>query len=436
MTTMTQAKSNPLRDIFALANFRLWFAGQTTSLLGDQFHNIAAPWLVLALTNDPIALGTVLALGGIPRAILLLVGGAITDRFSPRGIMLLSDGLRLLLTALLAILTFTGLINLWMLYGFTLAFGIISAFFYPASGSILPTLVDKEKLQPANALSQGTMQLVVFFGPALAGVIIAALSASTGDKLIGVAFAFGVDALTFLVSVITLWLMIVPKVVQSAHAAVENMWVSIRAGLRFAWDDALLRLFFIIVTVINFFFLGPIVVGIPVLANQRLPEGAAAFGIIMSAYGGGNLIGIIVSGAVKQKRGLNWIAAGVVTSFGIGLALLGVLNNTWLSAILLFVLGIGNGYISIILVTFLQRRTPPNMLGRMMSLVMLSNVGLGPISQAAAGAISKISLEVLFIGAGACIVITGIWSAMQPALKLMDEQFASAQAQAVGDIVE
>src|SRR5512142_2602564 len=120
--TAPKSSSNPLREIFALPNFRLWFAGQTTSLLGDQFHGIAAPWLVLTLTNDPVALGTVLALGGIPRAILLLVGGAITDRFSPRGIMLWSDVLRLLLTTFLAVLTFTGLINLWMLYGFTLAF--------------------------------------------------------------------------------------------------------------------------------------------------------------------------------------------------------------------------------------------------------------------------------------------------------------------------
>src|SRR5512140_84032 len=119
-------RSGSVRALLALGNFRLWFSGQATSLLGDQFHGIAAPWLVLVLTNDPIALGTVLALGGIPRAILLLVGGAITDRFSQRAIMLASDILRLLLTTLLAILTFTGLINLWMLYGFTLAFGIIS----------------------------------------------------------------------------------------------------------------------------------------------------------------------------------------------------------------------------------------------------------------------------------------------------------------------
>src|SRR5512140_50088 len=128
-------RSGSVRALLALGNFRLWFSGQATSLLGDQFHAIAAPWLVLTLTNDPIALGTVLALGGVPRALLLLLGGAITDRFTPRAIMLTSDALRLVLTAGLFALTWTGAIQLWMLYGFALFFGIISAFFYPASGA-------------------------------------------------------------------------------------------------------------------------------------------------------------------------------------------------------------------------------------------------------------------------------------------------------------
>ncbi len=427
MTALSKPNSSPLKELFASANFRLWFAGQTTSLLGDQFHNIAAPWLVLTLTNDPIALGTVLALGGVPRAILILVGGAITDRFSPRGIMLASDLLRLVLTALLAVLTFTGAINLWMLYGFALAFGIISAFFYPASGAMLPSLVDREKLQPANAFAQGSIQLVNFLGPALAGAVIAALSLSTGSKLVGVAFAFGVDAFTFLVSVVTLWWLQMPRVLKTAQAAMDSVWASIKAGFKFMWNDPLLRLFMVIITILNFLFGGPIVVGIPVLANQRLPEGAAAFGIIVAGYGGGNLLGIILSGAIKQTRRLNWTTAGIFGAFGVGLGLLAVLNNMWLSAALLFVLGIGNGYISIILITFLQRRTPAHMLGRMMSLVMLANVGLGPVSQAVSGAVSKISLEALFFGAGALILLTALWSTLQPALKMMDQEMLPTQ---------
>src|SRR5512135_2117593 len=94
-------------------NFRLLWIGQGTSLLGDQFFMIALPWLVLKLTDDPVALGTILALIGVPRAIFMLVGGAFADRYSPRTIMLLSDMLRLALTLLLGVMVLTGWLQLW-----------------------------------------------------------------------------------------------------------------------------------------------------------------------------------------------------------------------------------------------------------------------------------------------------------------------------------
>lgn len=109
-------------------NFRLLWIGQGTSLLGDEFFMIALPWLVLKLTDDPMALGTILAMIGIPRAIFMLVGGAVADKYSPRRIMLASDTLRLVLTALLAVLILSGSLQLWMLYVLALLFGTISGF--------------------------------------------------------------------------------------------------------------------------------------------------------------------------------------------------------------------------------------------------------------------------------------------------------------------
>src|SRR5512135_851529 len=96
-----QAARNPMLRVLGLRDFRLLFGGATTSLLGDQFALVATPWLVLELTGDPLALGIVLALEGVPRAVFMLVGGAITDRFSPRLIMLISDVIRLVLTGLM-----------------------------------------------------------------------------------------------------------------------------------------------------------------------------------------------------------------------------------------------------------------------------------------------------------------------------------------------
>ncbi len=271
---------NPIAPVLRNRNFRLLWIGQGTSLLGDQFSMIAMPWLVLQLTHDPLALGTVLALGGIPEAVLALVGGAFTDRFSARTIMLLSDGIRLLLSILLAALTFTGSIQLWMLYAFALLYGTVAGMFYPASGAMIPMLVERDKLQAANSVWQGTMQLTMLIGPALAGSFIAAFGNTSAN---GIAFAFACDALSFLVSVVTLWLLIVPRLDKGAADANASVIAAIKAGLSFAWHDPLLRLLFTVIIANNLILGGTWSVGIPVLADSRLSGGAAAFGLVWAA---------------------------------------------------------------------------------------------------------------------------------------------------------
>lgn len=124
-------------DLLKRRNFRLFWIGQGISLLGDHCYLIALPWLVLRLTGDKLAMGMVLGIGGVPRALLMLLGGAVTDRFSPREVMLVSDVLRLVVVALLALLVITTAVQLWMLYLFALLFGVADAFFFPAVGAIV-----------------------------------------------------------------------------------------------------------------------------------------------------------------------------------------------------------------------------------------------------------------------------------------------------------
>src|SRR5262245_2571363 len=116
----TSSPTNPMARVMSLRNFRLLFTGGFISLLGDHFALIATPWLVLQLTKDPLLLGTVLALEGIPRAAFILFGGAITDRFSPRRVMLVANVIRFVLTALMALVVFTGAVQVWMIYAFSL----------------------------------------------------------------------------------------------------------------------------------------------------------------------------------------------------------------------------------------------------------------------------------------------------------------------------
>ena len=140
-------------------------------------------------------------------------------------------------------------------------------------------------------------------------------------------------------------------------------------------------------------------IGIPVLASERLPEGATAFGLLISAFAGGNFFGYLFAGSLGRPDAsrMCWIMILLFAWFGVVIGSLGVITSTWIDFGLLFLLGLGNGFIAVLLMTWMQTRTPREMLGRMMALLMLSSTGLMPISQAIAGAISKWNLTMLFV---------------------------------------
>ena len=410
--------------VMSLRDFRLLFAGATTSLLGDQFALIATPWLVLQLTGDPLALGIVLALEGVPRAVFMLLGGAITDRISPRLVMLTSDIIRFILTLLMAFVIFTGTIQVWMLYAFGLGFGLVAGFAIPAGNSIVPMLVEEQDLQAGNSIMMGVAQLVGFIGPTVAGILIGGYSSSS----LGIGLAFAIDAVSFTVSAVCLWLMHGGKRLSSGNASQkESVWAAILVGMKYLWDDKALRVMFLIITAMNFLFTGPLLVGIPVLANQRLPEGAVAFGLLMSAYAGGNLVGYLLAGSLPRAKGkaMSIFLVSLLAAFGVVIGLFGFIRSTWVDFGLILILGVGNGYIAILLFTWMQTRTPKDMLGRMMSMVMLSSTGLVPISQAISGAVSKWSLTFLFAIAGVLVLLVTTWAAFQPGLKAFSESLTA-----------
>jgi MFS family permease len=175
---------------------------------------------------------------------------------------------------------------------------------------------------------------------------------------------------------------------------------------------------------VNFLFTGPLLVGIPVLADQRLPEGARAFGFLMSAYAGGNLGGYLLGGMLPKPggRSLSVFLIALLLSFGFVLTGLGWIRLTWLDFALILVLGIGNGYIALVMFTWIQQRTPREMLGRVMSMVMLANMGLVPLSQALSGAVSRWNLTGLFVLSGVLLMLTAVWAARQPALKSLSHE--------------
>ncbi len=421
----TTATKNPVLRVMLLSDFRLLLCGAATSLVGDQFAFIATPWLILQLTGDPLALGIVLALEGFPRAIFMLVGGAITDRLSPRLIMIAADAVRFVLTALMAYVVFAGNVQMWMLYAFGLGFGLVSGFAIPAENSIVPVLVKQEDLQGGNSLMMGLTQLVQFVGPTIAGLVIGRYAQS----LFGIGLAFGLDAFSFAISAVCLWLIRgVPAPARAEGGEPhESVWASILTGVKYVWDDQTLRLLFAVMLAVNFLVIGPLLVGIPVLADQRLPEGALAFGLLMSAYAGGNLGGYIAAGMLPRPSGsvLRAVLIALLVAFGFVIAALAFIQHTWVGFVMLLLMGLANGYAGILLITWMQLQTRRDMLGRMMSLLMFGSTGLVPVSQAISGALSKWNLTALLVAAGTLDVLVALWTAFQPGLKALSERMVT-----------
>ncbi len=427
-TTSTIDTSGPsVRDVFRLRNFKLLWLGEAVSLIGDQFYLIALPWLVLQMTGDALAVGTILALAGIPRAIFMLVGGALTDRFSPRTIMLVSNILRLGLVSLLAGLIIGGIIQLWMLYIFALLFGLADAFFYPAQSSIVPQIVAEKDLQTGNAIVQGTAQLSLFLGPVLAGGMIALFAgrATETASLRGIGLALGVDALTFLMSAVTLWFIKLPRPSTDKKAAQsESVLSAIKEGLIYVWRDETLRMFFLVVAAISTLLSGVFAVGIPVLVNARFMEGAVALGLIMSAFGAGSLLGTGLAGLLpKPPQGhLGTILLLGTAVMGLALISFAFVHSLPLAILTSLVNGIADGYVVIMFITWLQIRTPKAMLGRTMSLLMFASVGLAPVATAVTGALLDLNLTTVFLGAGILLLGIVLLALSNPTVRAMSAQ--------------
>lgn len=399
----------PLRG----GDFRMVWLGETVSMLGDQFYLIALPWLALELTGSSLALGLVLMAAAIPRAGLMLVGGAMSDRFDPRSIMIASSATRAILVAALAALVWTDGLQLWHLYVLGAGFGAADAFFQPAALALVPRLVGKDQLEASNALVMGSMALTGMVGPAAAGVIIAAA---------GTALGFGIDAATFAFAVVTLLLIRRPtRATPDGDEAPTggNAFRSILDGLRYANADVQMRTVLLAVTVINLAVVGPFFVGLPALVDS-FHSGPMAYGIVLSSWGGAALVGALLAGSLGERARMSTVVPTTAFAMAGALVLIGLAPNVWTTALAAAPLGAAVGVLQVSGMAWLQRRSEPAFLGRVMSLVMFAIMGLTPISYALAGAIAEIGLPVLFVGAGASVLLLAVSTAITPVWREAD----------------
>ncbi len=381
----TVLRSGPFRN--------LWLA-TTLSLFGDFFSYIAIAWLVLQLTGSSILLGSVLVVQALPRAVLMMVGGALADRLTPRLTMLGSMALRAAFVAPLAVLVLTGRVQMWQVYGIAFVFGVVDAFFMPARQSILPRVVADRDLEAGNAVLNVTAQASVILGPVLGGLIVQAL---------GTGWAFAADAASFAIGLV--FVLLLPTVSASTAAVGPRMAAGglsgqIMDGLRYAWSDVGIRVMLIVIAVIDFAANGALGVGLPTMAHGKFAAGASGLGILFGAWGIGATAGALGSGFVAPPKRFGWMIVFIAAWLGILVGGVGLVPSLVPAAALMGIAGIGTGVVNTYGVSWLQRRTDPAMQGRVMSIVMLASMGLTPVSYAVSGPIAQVNPTLLFVLAG------------------------------------
>jgi len=382
-------------------NFVMWWLGSTISLFGDQFYVVALPWVVLQLTGSGIAMGTVAMCAGIPRAVLMLMGGAVTDRTSPRKLLMLTASARTVLVAAIGVLLWYSDLHLWHLYLLAIGFGIADAFALPSASAMMRNVVKLEQLPAANSIWQSSALLTSVAGPAPAGAIM---------KAFGAAWAFFLDAISFLFVIGALW-----KLPDSPPArpvaAKPSIWKSIGEGLAYVGKDIALRTLLLLTAVMNFCLSGPLQIGLAYMAKQRFSS-PVSFGFWVSSVAAGTLLGMLLAGVIKSKqRGV--LLMTVTTALGAGTVGMGFLPGLWPVAALLLAMGLLNGYVTVQIQAWFQQRVDRAVLGRVVSLVSLSAFGLMPLSMGLAGVAVEWGTRWMFVISGVALMLVSTFGLAQ-----------------------
>ncbi|HYZ80853.1 MAG TPA: MFS transporter, partial [Solirubrobacteraceae bacterium] len=363
-------------------DYRLLAGGMSVSLLGDGLFLVALAWQVYALSNAPTALATVGIAMTIPTIVCLLIGGAVSDRYDRRMVMLCADAVRALGLVALAILSVTGQLRLWELMAVAVAYGAATAFFDPAADALVPELVPADDLAQANSLDQLIRPLALrLAGPAAGGALVGAL---------GAAWAFELDAASFLISGLTLLAMSPARRVPAAEAdgPVRSVGREVAAGLRYVRSHAWLWATLVSAAIAYLLFMGPTEVLLPFIVKNRLSDGAGALGLVFAAGGLGSLLCAIVigqRGLPRRSLTFMYIAWTLAT---LSIAGYGLSSQLWglMAASVAFNTLETAGTIA--WATAKQRHVPAHLLGRVSSLDWLISIGLLPVSFAITGPVS------------------------------------------------
>jgi MFS family permease len=402
-------------------NYRLFFAGQLISLIGTWMDQVAEAWLVYRLTGSALLLGTVAFASQIPVFLLAPIGGALADRLDRRKILICTQSSMMLLTFILAGLTLLHRVHIWQVVMLAALTGVVNAIDLPARQAFVVDMVSRADLVNAIALNSSMFNGARIVGPALAGIVVAA---------IGEGWCFFANGVSFIAVIAGLALM---KIDRPRLAIEGSPLENIIEGFKFVAQSGPVRALMVLLGLVSFTAM-PYAVLMPLFADKILHGGAQALGLLMGCSGVGALGGALTLAMRKTLKGLSvWVAASCA-GFGMALLLFSFSRWLWLSAALL----VPAGFCMMIQMassnTLIQSMVPDRLRGRVMSVYAMTFMGMAPLGALLAGSLAHKLGAPMTVGIGGVVAIVGagLFGLKLPALRPAAREMIVAQQVAEG----
>lgn len=404
-------------------NYRLFFFGQIISLSGTWMQSVAQSWLVYNKTGSVALLGLIGFASQFPIFLLTVFGGAIADKYDRRKILIFTQASAMTLAAILAFLTLTNLVEVRHLFVLAVVTGVINALDIPTRQSFVADMVSKDDLLNAIALNSSVFNGARIVGPAIAGILVAA---------VGEGWCFFGNAVSYIAVILGLLAMkIIPKIVERNNgSAVEK----IKEGFLFVAQTKPIRSLMLLLGLVSLMGM-PYAVLMPIFATDILKSDVRGLGILMGASGAGALIAALTLASRKSLKGLgSWVAASSGV-FGVFLILFSLSHTFWLSVILLAPIGFSMMLQMSSSNTLVQAMVPDALRGRVMAVYSMMFMGMAPIGALLAGSAATYfgAPMTVALGGAACIIGSLLFSSQLASFRYEAKQIIVAMQMTGGE---
>ena len=380
-------------------------------------QSVAEAWLVYRLTGSAALLGVAGFASQIPVLFLATVGGAAADRFNRHRILVATQTTSMVLPLILATLVFTGHVHVWHVFALAATLGVVNAFDVPARQSFVIEMVGKDDLVNAIALNSSIVNAARALGPAIAGVLLAA---------VGEGWCFLLNGLSYVAVIAGLLLMKLPPRLRADHK--KPSLADLTHGFRYVRETMPVRDLLLLVGLVSFAGF-PYSTLMPIFADEILHGGARGLGFLMACAGAGSLVGALTLATRSTIRGLGRIVAASALVFGVALMVFSLSRVFWLSALVLPVVGMTMITQAASTNTLIQSMVPDAMRGRVMAIYAMMFMGMSPIGALVEGWIAERigAPHTVMIGGAVCVAGAMVFNVRLPRLRVMARQLIDAQ---------